>query len=143
MESYSKVVAEGMKRVTNDLSIILQRRGFVRAKSSRSWQRDNDRSTESVHLQRRGSSYGAPRNASVDLRLTLGVRAMTSAAPAPAANDMAISDQARRPTGYAYHHRFNAATGSTYDRCVEELELYVTEIAEPWFAERRRASEGQ
>jgi hypothetical protein len=48
-----------------------------------------------------------------------------------------VSDPARRATGYAYHHRFNAETGSTYDRCVEELGLYMTEIAEPWFDEWR------
>lgn len=48
-----------------------------------------------------------------------------------------ISDHARRKTGYAYHHRFNAETGSTYGRCLEELDFYMTEVAEPWFSEWR------
>jgi hypothetical protein len=143
MESYSKVVAEGMKRVTDDLSQMLDRRGFVRTKSGRSWQRANGRTTETVHLQRRGSSYGAPRNASVDLRLTLGVRDVTEATDEPEGADVIISDHARRANGYAYHHRFNAATGATYDRCREELDLYLIEVAEPWFAERERASTGK
>jgi len=56
--------------------------------------------------------------------------------------DMIISDKARRSTGYAYHHRFNAETGSTYDRCVQELAFYIEEVAEPWFQERLRALEG-
>jgi len=140
MESHSKVIAEGMKRVSNDLSNLLKRRGFVRAKSGRSWHRANDRSIETVHLQRRGSSYGAPRTASVDLRLTLGVRDANEATPATRAGHVTISDHARRPNGYAYHHRFNAATGSTYDRCVEELDSFITEVAEPWFAEHRSTS---
>ena len=31
--------------------------------------------------------------------------------------------------------RFNAETRSTYDRCGDELALFVTKFAEPWFAE--------
>lgn len=52
--------------------------------------------------------------------------------------EVIISDKARRATGYAYHHRFNAETGSTYDRCLQELSLYIEEVAEPWFEEQIR-----
>ena len=45
------------------------------------------------------------------------------------------SDPVRRQNGYAYHHRFNAETWSTYDRCLDELALFVKEVAEPWFAQ--------
>jgi hypothetical protein len=45
------------------------------------------------------------------------------------------STHVQRRNGYAYHLRFNAETWSTYDRCVDELALFVTEFAEPWFAE--------
>jgi hypothetical protein len=140
MKSYSNVVADGMKRVSDDLSEMLECRGFVRAKGGRSWGRVNGRCIDTVHLQRQGSSYGAPRNASVDLRLTLGVGDVNEAAPPAEGGNVNLSDHARRPNGYAYHHRFNAATGSTYDRCVEELDLYLTEVAEPWFTERRSTS---
>jgi hypothetical protein len=40
----------------------------------------------------------------------------------------------RRTTGYCYHHRFNAETSSTYDRCLEELRLFWEDVAQPWFA---------
>ena len=53
--------------------------------------------------------------------------------------DIILSDKARRANGYAYHHRFNAVTGSTYDRCLQDLGLYIDEVAEPWFDERLRA----
>lgn len=140
MEGYSKVVAEGMKRVTGELSIMLDRRGFIRMKSARGWQRANGRRIETVHLQREGSSYGAPRTASVSLRLTLGIREMNVASDQSERREVILSDHARRPNGYAYHHRFNAATGSTYERCLEELDLYLVEVAEPWFAERQGTS---
>lgn len=138
MKSYSKVVAAGMKRVTNDLSTILQGRGFKRVKGGRTWLRSTGAFVQTVHLQRSGSSYGAPINASVDLRLMLSVRRENEEPQ----RDMIISDKARRPTGYAYHHRFNAETGSTYDRCVQELAFYIEEVAEPWFEGRLRALEG-
>jgi len=53
---------------------------------------------------------------------------------------MVLSSMARRATGFGYHHRFNAETGSTYERCVEELGFYIEEVAEPWFKEQLRAS---
>lgn len=140
MKSCSEIVAEGLKRVTDQLSIMLDHKGFVRVKSARAWQRVNGRMIETVHLQRRGSSYGAPRTASLDLRLTLGIREINDASDEAERREAIISDHARRPDGHAYHHRFNAATGSTYERCLQELELYLVELAEPWFAERREAS---
>lgn len=36
-----------------------------------------------------------------------------------------------------YHLRFNAQTGSTYDRCLDDLVRLVTEQGEPWFHEFR------
>ena len=140
MNGWSEIVAEGMKRVTEQLSIMLKPKGFVRINSSRGWQRLNGRMVETVHLQRRGGSYGPPRTASVDLRLTLGIREMPCAGDDAEGRETIISDNIRRPDGHTYHHRFNAATGSTYERCLEELELYLLEFAEPWFAERRETS---
>lgn len=143
MKGCSEIVAEGMKRVTDQLSIMLDRKGFVRMQRARGWQRANGRMIETVHLQRRGSSYGAPRAASVDLRLTLGIREISDASDEVERREAIISDRARRPDGHAYHHRFNAATCSTYERCLQELELYLVEFAEPWFAERRETLRGK
>lgn len=140
MNGSSEIVAEGMKRVTEQLSIMLKPKGFVRIGSSRGWQRLNGRMVETVHLQRRGGSYGPPRTASVDLRLTIGIREMSGAGDRAEDRETLVSDQVRRPNGHTYHHRFNAATGSTYERCLQELELFLVEFAEPWFAERREKS---
>ena len=96
----------------------------------------NEWSVESIHFHRGGSSYGAPYNASVDIRLSLGVHVLN--APLPGASIALISDTVRRQNGYAYHHRFNAETSSTYERCLEELALFVTEVAEPWFEKWRQ-----
>jgi len=52
MESYSKVVAAGMKRVTEDLSTILQDREFKKVKGGRTWLRSNGPLVQTVHLQR-------------------------------------------------------------------------------------------
>jgi hypothetical protein len=43
-----------------------------------------------------------------------------------------FSDPTRFRAGL-YHLRFNAKTGSTYDRCVEDLGRFVSEQGEPWF----------
>jgi hypothetical protein len=67
--------------------------------------------------------------------MILGIRVLN--APPPGSGIGIISDNARRKTGYAYHHRFNAETWSTYGRCVEELDAYLTEVGEPWFSEWR------
>jgi hypothetical protein len=132
MGAYSKVVTQGMKRVCDDFSPIVGRHGFVRTKP-RAWVRLNPLCADVVYFHRHGSTYGAPINASVSIRVMLSIRVLNH--PAPGSGIMIISDHARRPNGYGYHHRFNAETWSTYDRCLDELGLFMTEIAEPWFAE--------
>ena len=131
---FSQIITEGMKRVCADFSEIVGQSDFRRTKN-RTWVRINDATAECIYFHRRGSTYGAPVNASIDIRVMLSVRVLN--APVAGSAIGIISDPARRATGYAYHHRFNAETGSTYDRCVEELGLYMTEVAEPWFAEWR------
>ena len=130
----SAIVAEGMKRVCKDFSDRVSAFGFRKTRS-RLWTRVNKWSIDSIHFHRHGSSYGAPINASVDLRLSLGISVLND--PAPGGGIGVLSDPVRRMNGRAYHHRFNAETWSTYDGCVEELVLFMTEFAEPWFAEWR------
>jgi hypothetical protein len=65
----------------------------------------------------------------------LGVHVLND--PAPGRSIGFDSDHVRQQNGYAYHHRFNAETWSTYDRCLDELMLFMSEVAEPWFAEWR------
>jgi len=134
MNRFSQSVTEGMKRVCADFSQEASLRGFLHTKN-RTWVRLNDTCAEIIYFHRRGSTYGAPRTASVDIRVMLSIRVLNARVAGGTIG--IISDHARRKTGYAYHHRFNAETGSTYDRCLEELGLYMAEIAEPWFAEWR------
>ena len=134
MGEFSQVVADGMKRVCADFSVIAGLYGFHKTKN-RLWVRTNDFCAESIYFHRHGSTYGAPRAPRVDIRVMLSIRVLS--APIAGGAIGIISDPARRVTGYAYHHRFNAKTGDTYERCIEELGLYLTEVAEPWFAEWR------
>lgn len=129
--SYSNVVAEGMKRVSADFSSVIAPLGFRKA-GARRWARTRDNRTDEIRLERAGSSYGAPINASVDLRIWLSVRDANTTI----ADGMSLRcDRVRRSDGHAYHHRFNAESFSTYDQCLDELKLFVTEFAESWFEE--------
>jgi len=131
---FSQIVTEGMKRVCADFSEVVSQTGFRKTKN-RTWVRISDTTAECIYFHRLGSTYGAPGNARIDIRVMLSVRVLN--APIAGGAIGIISDPARRTTGNAYHHRFNAETGSTYDRCLEELGLYMCEVAEPWFAEWR------
>jgi hypothetical protein len=121
-----------MKCVCKDFSGRIASFGF-RKTGRRLWTRVNEWSIESINFHRGGSSYGAPINASMGIRVMLGVHVLND--PAAGGGIGVRSDNVRRQNGYAYHHRFNAETWSTYDRCVDELVLFVTEFAEHWFAE--------
>jgi hypothetical protein len=133
-KSYSGIVAKGMERVCKDFSARVAPLGFKKT-GRREWTRSGTQANETIYFHRAGSSYGAPRNASADIRVMLAVRQLNDD------NSTAIgvdSDNIRKPDGHAYHHRFNAETWSTYDQCVDELALFVIEFAEPWLPPRRR-----
>jgi len=135
MGTYSTIVLKGMDRICNDFSLRIESHGFTRTKK-RLWTRQRGAWVETIYFQKRGSSYGSPRTPSVDLRVTIGLSTQGGRA---VDEFWLISDHARRSSGYAYHHRFNADTWSTYERCLEELLLFVDEIAEPWFGVRGSA----
>jgi hypothetical protein len=134
LRSYASVVNQGMMRVCKDFSGRIVSSGFRKTRR-RLWTRVNAWAAESIHFHRSGCSYGAQINASVDIRVMLGVHVLN--APTPGPSIVIFSDPIRRQNGYAYHHRFNAETWNTYARCVDELALFMTEVAEPWFAEWR------
>ncbi|MCB5426547.1 hypothetical protein H0274_14890 [Altererythrobacter sp. CC-YST694] len=133
MGEHSAVVAEGMKRVCSAFTTIVHPLGFKRG-NGRVWVRQHGETEERIYISRSGNSYGAPRTPSIDLQLGLASR---RGIDDPVHLDHHTTGKLRRPTGYCYHHRFNAQTGSTYDRCLEELALFTSEVAEPWFAEQR------
>ena len=127
--SYSAVVATGMNRVSADFSDRIEPLGFKKT-GSRRWARITDGRRDEIWIERCGSTYGAPISASVDLRIWLGVRD----AEASASKGFSLRcDGVRRPDGRAYHHRFNADSFDTYDRCLDELCLFISEFADAWF----------
>lgn len=131
---FLQLVTDGMKRVCADFSQIVGPGGFLNTKS-RTWVRIHDYTADCIYFYRLGSSYGASHTARIDIRVMLSIRVLN--APVAGGAIGIISDKARRTTGFCYHHRFNAETGSTYERCVEELGFYMAEVAEPWFTEWR------
>src|SRR5262245_25242714 len=105
--SSSAIVNQGMQRVCKDFSSRIASSDFRKA-GRRLWARINACTAESIHFHRGGSSYGAPINASVHIRVTLGIHVLNDLEPGYGIS--INSDQIRRPNGYAYHYRFNAQT---------------------------------
>ena len=139
MDSYWKVVAEGMKRVCSAFTNIAKPSGFKRG-IGRKWVRQFDGFEETMFLSRSGATYGAPATPSISLQIALSSTRTSDQQRVDLSHH--ATQKIRRATGYCYHHRFNAETSSTYDRCLEELGLFLEEVAEPWFEERRGALEG-
>ncbi len=135
MGEYSKVVSDGMKRVCSAITKMVQPLGYKRG-NGRKWVRNVAGIEETIFLSRSGANYGAPYSPSIDLQIDLSSTRLSDSARSYLGRHE--TQRIRRPTGYCYHHRFNAETGSTYDRCLEELDLFVIEVAEPWFEEQRR-----
>jgi hypothetical protein len=130
--SFSKVVAAGMLRLCGDFTTRVAPLGFSKTKR-RFWARENEHTVDSIYFHRGGSSYGgAPRSASISIRVMLGIHVLNH--PSPGATVGLMSDNIRKPDGSAYHDRFNSETGSAYDLCLDDLTLFVTQFAEPWFA---------
>jgi len=126
----TNVVSRELERACKQFTSRLQPIGFVRTRKM-FWTRLHPLTVDFVHLFRSGSSSGAPRNYSVDIRVHFGIRVLNDASVAPALNGPG-SDAERCRNG-RYHLRFNAETGSTFERCVDDLVRFVLEQGEPWF----------
>jgi len=94
---------------------------------------------EFIAFHRSGSSYGAPINAEVDIEINFGIRRLNDVSPVATLGGPR-SDPGRIHAG-RYHLRFNARSGSMYDRCQDDLHRFVTEHGEPWF--RRLSADGR
>ncbi|NKJ40849.1 hypothetical protein FHW94_000293 [Novosphingobium sp. SG720] len=135
MESFSNVVATGMRRVCAAFSQIVMPYGF-KPQKGRKWVRESEPFEEIIWISRSGATYGAPHSPSISLQLSLtSIRLRDEQRTDLSHHESGLI---RRSTGYCYHHRFNAKTNSTYERCLDELELFVTEVAETWFEQQRR-----
>lgn len=130
----TQVVRQGVEKACQDFSERISPLGFARTKKM-FWTRRHDHTVDFIHFHRSGSSYGKPRNYSVDIRVHFAIRVLNDTFEAAALNGP-FSDPGRIHDG-RYHHRFNAQTGSTYDRCIEDLVRFVVEHGEPWFVRFR------
>ena len=126
--SLTKLVRDGLERACKDFSTRVAPLGFRRTRKH-AWTRQKDGTEDLIDLHREGSTYGAPRDASVGIRITLWSRRLAAGAQSILGPQ---SDAGTTRSG-RYHLRFNARSWSTYDRCIEDLVRFVQEVGEPWF----------
>jgi hypothetical protein len=126
----TQIVRAGVEEACIAFTTSIALQGFARTKKM-FWTRQREHTIEFIHLHVCGSSYGAPMNASVSLRVHTGIRVLNDSFAAAALNGPS-SEQASALAA-RYHLRFNASTGSTFDRCVQDLVRFLNEQGEPWF----------
>jgi hypothetical protein len=83
--SLTTIVRAGVERCCQDFTAQIAPLGFARTKKM-IWTRRHPLIVEFIHLHRGGSSYGAPANASVDLRVHFGIRVLNDDFEAAALN---------------------------------------------------------
>ena len=124
------IINDGLKKVARDLSERIAKLGFNHTKKWY-WVRLNDGYADFIHLHRHGSTYGGQLNYSISFRVYCGNRVLNddfSGLGLNGPNSDSPEAMQRR-----YHMRFNAKSGSTYERCIDDLEKFVIEMGEPWF----------
>jgi hypothetical protein len=128
--SKTATVRAGLEKACKAFTERIEQRGFSRTLKM-FWTRRHSLTLDFIHFHRHGSTYGAPRTASVAIRVHFGIRVLADNFVAAALNGP-YSDPSILHSG-RYHLRFNAETGSTFDRCVNDLDRFVAEHGEPWF----------
>ncbi len=128
--SKTAIVRAELEKACKTFTERIEQRGFSRTLKM-FWTRRRPLTLDFIHFHRHGSTYGAPRTASVQIRVHFGIRVLADDFVAAALNGP-YSDPSILRSGL-YHLRFNAETGSTFDRCVKDLERFVVEYGEPWF----------
>ncbi|HET9157850.1 MAG TPA: hypothetical protein VFN91_14350, partial [Myxococcaceae bacterium] len=125
----SLIVREGFKRACRDFTERVAPLGFRHTRRTL-WPRPRFPTIQYVYFHRSGSTYGAPRNHSVMIRVHFGIAVVGCGTEQGLTGPS--SDAAHTVAG-RYHLRFNAKSWSTYDRCIEDLVRFVLEVGEPWF----------
>ena len=127
----SDTVRTALEKALREFSEAISPLGFARTRA-KFWTRRGEHQVEFVHVHRQGSSYGAPHKASVGLRLHLGIAVLNDDRPAPLNGP--CTDDVKRFAADRFHLRFNAVSGSTYERCLADMVRFVRSRGEPWFA---------
>jgi hypothetical protein len=105
--------------------------GFSRGKK-RLWHRSRQFTAEFIYFHRHGSTYGAPINAEVDIRVHFGIRAFNDPFGGLALNGPESAPWVERAG--RYHLRFNAKSGSMFDRCIDIYFALFRTMVNPGFA---------
>src|SRR5262245_9780230 len=85
----SAVVKAGMERVCSDFTKLVASLGFVRTNSrSRTWTYRGDKFIRVIYFHRGGSTYGAPINNTVDIRVHFSLQNFDGS-PRPRINSQA------------------------------------------------------
>jgi len=134
----TQVVRQGVENAAKDFSMRMEPLGFKRTKKML-WARRHQHTADFITLFRQGSSYGRPINYSVRLDVGFGIRVLNDVFEGLSPNGPQY-DFSERLRAAHYHFRFNAQTGSTYDRCIDDLTRYVMQEGEPWFLRFREAN---
>jgi len=129
--SHSAIVKAGMARLCTDFTKLVTPLGFKRTNGrSREWTTQVRDRVWSICFHRSGSTYGAPRNNSIDIRVHFTVIPVDGLTEP---KEGLMSDKLRDNRQCAYHLRFNALSWSTYDRCLEDLLRITRDHGMPWF----------
>jgi hypothetical protein len=129
-KNYTPILREGMNRACKEFSEAVLPRGFKYTKS-RTWTRQRAHAVEFIYFFRGGSTYGHNWSGSISLRVHWAIRVLNSGFHATHLNGPSSDDG--QLFGLRFHLRFNAETGSTYERCMADLSRLVDEHIEPWF----------
>lgn len=131
---FTKVVANGTERVCSDFSELIAVHGFKRTKK-KVWTRRNEHTIEIISFFRKGSTY-INISYEVGLRVLTGIHVLNDSLSSSPRNGPCSDDA--EVWSKRYHHRFNALSGSTYDRCLIDLMRFVNEVGMPWFVTYRQ-----
>lgn len=124
------VIRHEFERACKDFSSLVGSLGFVRTKKLM-WVRRREWTADVIMFHRCGSTYGAPINFKVEVRVHFAIRVLNDSFESLALNGP-WSEVGRVRDG-RYHLSFNAKTGSMYERCLNDLVRFVEAAGEPWF----------
>jgi hypothetical protein len=127
----AKVVRAGFDKLCAEFTPRVVPLGFVRTRKA-FWTREHPLHVDVVHLHRGGVSYGAPINASVDVRIHLAIRVLNDDFEALALNGPSTSSFLGARPGY--HLSFNARSLSQFERCLTDSVRFVEEQGLPWLS---------
>lgn len=125
-----KVVKEGIDKAAAEFTEKIVSLGFTRTKKW-FWVSEGENSADFIHLHLDGISYSTPLSYSVSFRVHCGFRSYEDEFEALALNGPCSTGIEAREK--KYHHRFNTKSGSTYERCIDDLVKFVEEVGIPWF----------